>query len=67
MFDKTKAAKEWCQSPVEKYIDEDGNSQDKQMQTPVDGVLWMMPLPSERGMPSYAVGPLSTCLSKTNQ
>jgi len=24
MFDKTKAAKEWCQSPVEKYIDEDG-------------------------------------------
>lgn len=39
MFDKTKAAKEWCQSPVEKYIDEDGNSQDKQMQTPVEGVL----------------------------
>jgi adenine-specific DNA methylase len=39
MFDKIKAGKKWCEAPVEKYMDEDGNTQDHQMQVPLKGDL----------------------------
>jgi len=38
-FNMVLKGKQWCQQPFEKYVDDDGDTQEKQLSTPVNGEL----------------------------